>query len=365
MSTRVRSPGKSSALPFVEEGIMTSIAVIDADGHITESAEQLRPYMDKAIANRTVVGDARAPLYPQETWNRSLGGRLGSLAPDAESWLRVMDKHGMEAAVLYPTMGLGLARLIEPELAVAVCHAYNSFLAEEVCRVSPDRLKGVALLPVHDVAMAVKELRRAVTELGMVTAMLPALGTRRPLGHPEFHPLYEEAQKLDCLLAVHGVPHDRRYFVDLLDYFIDVHTVGFPVSLMLQLANMIYRGVPELFPRLRLAFLEAGCTWVPYMMDRMDEEWEKRGEVECPHLPRKPSEYIKSGRIFFTCEAGETLLPQVVELVGEDAIMYASDWPHWDTEFPESMHALMDRGDLSDRAKQKLLRENARRVYKL
>lgn len=342
-----------------------SIAVIDADGHITESAEQLRRYMDRKIWNRTVVGDIPAPLYPAETWNRSLGGRLGSLAPDAESWLRVMDKHGVETAILFPTAGLGLSRIVEPELAIAVCHAYNSFLAEEVCRVSPDRLKGVAMLPVHDVPMAVQELRRAVTELGMVTAMIPALGMRRPLGHPEFYPLYEEAQRLDCLLSVHGVPHDRRYFVDLLDYFIDVHTVGFPVSLIIQLANMIYRGVPELFPRLRLAFLEAGCTWVPYMMDRMDEEYEKRGDVEAPLLKQKPSEYIRSGRFYFTCETGETLLPQVLEMVGEDAIMYASDWPHWDTDFPESIHTLEERKDLSDRAKQKILRENALRAYKL
>ena len=97
----------------------------------------------------------------------------------------------------------------------------------------------------------------------------------------------------------------------------------------------------------------------------MDEEYEKRGEVETPLLKRKPSEYIRSGRFYFTCETGETLLPQVVDLVGEDAIMYASDWPHWDNDFPESIHKLLDRGDLDDRAKQKILRENARSAYKL
>lgn len=134
---------------------------------------------------------------------------------------------------------------------------------------------------------------------------------------------------------------------------------------MIQLANMIYRGIPELFPRLRLAFLEAGCTRVPYMMDRMDEEYEKRGEVETPLLKRKPSEYIRSGRIYFTCEAGETLLPQVLGMVGEDVIMYASDWPHWDTDFPDSIATLLERGDLGDRAKHKILRDNAKQAYKL
>ena len=303
-------------------------------------------------------------MFPREVWSRNVGGRTGRSAPDAETWLRAMDQARMEIAVLFPTAALSVRKILEADCAAAVCHAYNDFFADKFHRVSP-RLKGAAVIPLQDVGLAVQELRRAVTELGAVTALLPALGTRRPLGHAEFDPLYEEAQRLDCLLSVHGVSYSSHYFVDLFDHFLDVHTVGFPVSVIMQLTNIVYRGVLEKFPKLRLAFLEGGCTWLPFFLQRMDEEYEKRGEWEAPILKQKPSDYIRSGRVFFSCEAAETLLPQVVQLVGEDVIMYASDWPHWDSEFPGSIDSLKGRKDLSESAKRKILAENAKRAYGL
>ena len=112
-------------------------------------------------------------------------GRQG--VNDAKTWLRLMDEGGLETAILYPTAGLGIGWVREPDFAVALCRAYNNFLHQEFVAVSP-RLKGVALLPFQDVPEAVKELRRAVTELGMVGAFAPAVGLRLPLGHRQFHP---------------------------------------------------------------------------------------------------------------------------------------------------------------------------------
>jgi predicted TIM-barrel fold metal-dependent hydrolase len=297
-------------------------------------------------------------------WNRNVGGRTASSAADAATWLRAMDDARVETAVLFPTGGLSVRKILEAECADAVCRAYNDFFFDKFHRASP-RLTGAALIPLQDVRLAAAELRRAVTELGAVTALLPALGPRRPLGHAEFYPLYEEAQRLDCLLSIHGVPYSGHYFVDLYDHFIDVHTVGFPVSIIMQLTNMIYRGVLEKFPKLRLAFLEGGCTWLPFFVERMDEEYEKRGASEAPILKQRPSDYVRSGRVFFSCEADESLLPEAVKLLGEDVIMYASDWPHWDSEFPSSIDRLKERKDLSEGAKQKILAENAKRAYRL
>src|SRR5256885_16116068 len=106
-----------------------------------------------------------------------------------------MEEGGLDTTVLYPTAGLGIGWVREPDFAVALCRAYNNFLHQEFLAVSP-RLKGVALLPFQDVPEAVKELRRAVTDLGMVGAFAPAVGLRLPLGHPEFHPIYAEAERL-------------------------------------------------------------------------------------------------------------------------------------------------------------------------
>src|SRR5437764_2962139 len=90
--------------------------------------------------------------------------------------------------------------------------------------------------------------------------------------------------------------------LDFFDKFIQTHTMEHPVSQMVQLTSMLFDGVFEYFPKLRVAYLEAGCGWVPYMMDRMDEEFERRGARWCPYLKRTPSEYLRGGNVYFSCE---------------------------------------------------------------
>lgn len=340
------------------------IPVIDADGHITESTEQLRPYFEGRHGERGHWAGRRS-YYPEDGWDRSLGGQLGSRANDAKTWLDIMEEGGVETAVLYPTAGLGIGWVREPDFAVALCRAYNNFLHQEFLTVSP-RLQGVALLPFQDVPEAVTELRRAVTELGMVGAFGPAVGLRLPLGHPQFHPLYAEAERLGVMVACHATVRGPQYFgADLFDKFIEVHTLSHPFAQMIQLTGMIFEGVPEKYPRLRIGFMEAGCSWVPFWMDRMDEEWEKRGAVETPLCRKKPSEYLRSGQLYFAAEGDEKSVPEVVRRLGNDRIFYASDVPHWDHDYPEGLHVMATRDDLSMETRRKILNDNARRLYEL
>jgi hypothetical protein len=104
---------------------------------------------------------------------------------------------------------------------------------------------------------------------------------------------------------------------------------------------------------------------VPYWLGRLDEEWEKRGALEAPKCRRRPSEYLTSEQAFYPAEAGEWLLGPTVEALGRAGIVYASDFPHWDHEFPENIATLRARRDLSDSAKQALLAGTARRLYRL
>lgn len=336
-----------------------NIPVIDADGHVTESNEQIWKYLEEPFRRRPLT----FPLYPADGWDRRLLGTLGQYAGDASTWLRAMDESGLEATVLYPTLGLFMGFLKDAKWAVALSRAYNSFLHEEFIRVSP-RLKAVALLPVQAPHEAAAELQRAVRELGLSGGMLAADGSHL-LGDSRFWPIYEEAQRLDTPLAVHASgSHLGGAGVDLFPQFIQAHTVSHPFGQMRQLTSVVFEGIPERFPRVRLAFLEAGCTWVPYWMGRMDEEYEKRGSTEAPALKRKPSEYIAGGSIYFSCEAEEAILPQALRLVGEDQILYASDYPHWDNNFPHSIKELKERDDLTETQKRKILAENTRRFYK-
>ena len=337
----------------------TGYDVIDADGHITEEDWQLRNYMEAPYCNR------QATLYPQDNWDRSLGGTLGATAKDANSWLDAMDAGGVSTAVLYPTGGLGIGWVREPDFAVAVCKAWNNFVVEAFQKASP-RLKGVALVPLQDVSEAVKELRRAVQELGLVGVMLPAVGLRQPLGHQDYWPLYAEAAKLDCMVGVHATVRGPEYFgAGTFDQFIDVHTLSHACAQMIQMTSLVLRGVLETFPQLRLAFMEAGCSWVPYWAGRMDEEWEKRGQLEAPVCTQKPSTYVRSGRVYFHAEDYEPLLGATASYLSPEVLYYASDWPHWDTEFPANITHLSQRQDLSPADKRWLLAETAKKLYKL
>ncbi len=338
----------------------TASLVIDADGHVTESNEQVAKYLDEPYRRRPLAFS----MYPWDGWDRRLLGRLGDWAGDAAAWLRALDDGGVESTVLYPTLGLFLSFLKDRDWAVALCRAYNTFLHEEFVSVSP-RLRAVALLPIQDPEAAAGELRRGVRELGLAGGMLAADGSHL-LGEPRFLPIYEEAERLDTMLGVHASgSHLGGAGVELFPRFIQAHTVSHPFGQMRQLTSIVFEGIPERFPRLRLAFLEAGAGWVPYWMERMDDEYAKRGEAEAPLLKKKPSEYVRSGSVYFSCEADEWLLPQAVRLVGENQIVYASDFPHWDHSFPASITEIRERGDLTDPQKRKILGDNGRRLYKL
>jgi predicted TIM-barrel fold metal-dependent hydrolase len=339
---------------------MSQLAVLDADGHVTETAEQIAKYLEEPYRRRPLA----FAWYPADGWDRRLLGTLGDFAGDAESWLRAMDAGGMELTVLYPTLGLFTSFLRDRRWAVALCRAYNTFLHERFVTASP-RLKGVALLPVQDPEAAALELRRAVQELGLSGGMLAADG-QHVLGDARFLPIYEEAQRLDVMLGVHASgSHLGGAGVDLFPSFIQTHTVSHAFGQMRQLTSIVFEGIPERFPRLRLAFLEAGCGWAPYWMERMDDEYDKRGAVEAPALAKKPSAYCRSGTVYFSCEADEWLLPQALRLVGESQIVYASDFPHWDHGYPASIEEIRARGDLTDAQKRKVLAENCRRLYGL
>jgi predicted TIM-barrel fold metal-dependent hydrolase len=339
---------------------MAKFPVIDADGHLIDLDSQLRKYLSASEARWT----QRFAFFPFDGWDRGLGGTMDGPVHDAAAWLRALDSGGMEASVLFPTRGLFIPFVKDPEWASALCRAYNRMAHEEYVKASP-RLKAVALLPVHDPELAAAELRRAVTEYGMVGGMLAADGDHL-LGHRRFRPLYEEAQRLGTVLAVHGAgTHLGGAGVELFPKFLQAHAVSHPFAQMRQITSIVLEGIPELYPRLKLGFFEAGVTWLPYWMWRLDEEYEKRGAVEAPLLRRKPSEYIRGGNFYFTCEPDETILPAALAAVGEDQVMYASDFPHWDHGYPGSIEELAERHDLTEAQKRKILADNARRLYGL
>ena len=126
---------------------------------------------------------------------------------------------------------------------------------------------------------------------------------------------------------------------------------------------MVCGGVLERFPTLRVAFLEGGCGWLPFFMDRLDEHVEKLPAL-VPWLTQAPSEHIRGGRVFITCEPEEDLAYPISRL-GEDMIMYASDYAHWDSEYPDSARKIAEREELTEVQKAKHPARERPRFYGL
>lgn len=330
--------------------------VLDSDAHARDLDEFIQPHLDEPFRSR------KRPYLPRETYDRDLGGKLGKSGIKHEERLAVMNQQEIDTAVLYPTNGLGVGRIREPAYAAALCRAYNDYIAE-YCKGSP-RLKAVANLPIYSPQECAKELNRAVTKLGLVGGMLAAQAHSKSLASLEFHPLYQEAERLGVPLAIHAFGGDEAGS-EIFDQFICLHTTGHPFPVLRQLTAMIFSGIPELFPKLKLGYLEIGCGWLPYWMERMDGEWELRGKAEAPLCKKKPSEYLSGEQIYYNCEPDEKMIGFVIGQIGSKTLMFASDYPHWDMSWPDSAVLIWRRKDLSDDAKKEILGGNARRFYNL
>ncbi len=345
---------------------MNDLHVIDADGHVLENEKEIELYFEgdyKGVKRSGVFS-----IFPSlDGWPRGFVRGLDKISTTtAETWIQFVDGSKLDAAVLYPTAGLSFGLIQDPDWACVVARAYNNWLYDRYCKVD-SRLKGVAILPVHDPKEAVNELRHAVTEQKMVAGLLPAVTMlNKGYGHADFYPIYEEAQKLNVPLAVHGAV-SRGLGFDFLQTMSMIHTLEHPLAQMIQLTSVVLDGVFDLFPKLRMGFLEAGAGWIPYMMDRMDEKFHIDRKRKHFPLSKRPSEYFKSGNVYVTCETDEKILDTVVREMGEDYMMYPTDFPHEREAgvFAKDIPEFWERNDLSERVKRKVFSENAKRFYNL
>jgi len=353
----------------------TATRVFDADGHVFENERDIFNYLPGVYRGREEL--LRTHLFPApDPYNKTamaIAGRFkegavsetfrrAQFAITAREWNAFLDLSEIEGTVLYPTAGLRLGLIRDADWGVALAHAYNDWMHATFTR-DNSRIRAVALLPVQDPQLAARELRRAVTELGAAGGLIVAAQRRRAFGDPYYDPVYAEAQRLDVPIAIHaGGPGDRY---EMFDRAIESRCVGHPTSLVIEMTSMMFGGVFDRFPTLRFSFMEGGIAWLLFLRERMHEAYEQ-WSVQAPELRCDPDEHLTSGRIFFHCEADERIIPYAVSVLGEDALLYASDFPHIAPEkiVAEKEHFLA-RGDLSEGAKAKIVRTNALRLYKV
>lgn len=222
-------------------------------------------------------------------------------------------------------------------------------------------------MPPQDPEDGARQIKKYADDPGIVGVYLGLAGVDPLWGNRKYDPIYQAAQDADLPVLLHSVTVIHPVFpwqIQGFDTEMARHSVAHPFAIMANLVDMVTTGVPVRFPKLKIAFIEAGISWVPFIMNRLDKEYiERRREV--PFLEHRPSRYIR--QFYFATQPVEEPedpadLVKLIQLYGgEETTMFASDWPHHDFDHPRKVFQL----PLSPEARRKIMGENALRFFQI
>ena len=373
--------------------------VIDADGHVEENpitfsdkyfAPEFRPHRPQVVPG-TEEGLAYW-MIDEQLFPRRVGrgcNNLGTPAsyqgkpvrhaqrkPDSlgsmeltnlKERLQIMDEENIWLQVLYPTLFLAYPLSSNPAYTSAMCDAYNRWLGDVLA--DQERLKWVGVANLDDIPGAVKQVKDVKT-LGGVGMMILGTAGDRLLDDQSLLPFYEAVATENLPLAVH-VGWACPSLNNLYTHIYPSGVIPFLMPVLMGMVSMMSGGIFDRFPNLRVVYLEAGCLWVHFILERLHHRFQHSGKNlanivsrTAPIQKLAPMDYIKKGNIYFSSEVEDVLLPQVLQLVGDGQLMFASDMPHGDRErFAAKM--LQGRRDISDATKTKILETNPAKFYRL
>ncbi|HEY3999005.1 MAG TPA: amidohydrolase family protein [Candidatus Xenobia bacterium] len=274
---------------------------------------------------------------------------------DAESQVMAMDMEGIDIAVLFPSTGLYLLQPdMEPHFALAVCQAYNNWM-HEYTNHCPEQMKWIAMLPYHDVNLACRELERCVklgargsflrpNPVGDVAFQGECRHTHKYWGCIYWMGLYELQEELGVPLCFHegtgiwGSPIEARFGEE----FIPRHIASHWVEAQLAMIAMMTAGIFEHFPSFKVAYLEAGAAWVPGLLSRIESNYRLfHARHNSAHLSMTPKEYFQR-QCWVSTEGEDPELGDVIGRLGPEHIAISSDYPHYDSEFPNASRELLE-----------------------
>jgi uncharacterized protein len=280
---------------------------------------------------------------------------------DVNARLREMDRMGIDIQVIFPTIFI-FTTSDDPRFEAALYRSYNTWLSA-ACKPAAERIKWNALMPVRSVNEAVREVKRA-RELGAVGATIYGTAGDTLLHDRSLDPFYAALCEHDLPLCVHVGPSCPG-LSQVVDNAYAMVMISNPMPVMMAFFSMVGGGVLDRFPDLRVGFFEAGSQWVPYVVDRMEQYHRLFNMLQWDIVPkREPAYYLEHAKLYLTCESEDRLLPQVLEIWGEDRVMASSDMPHTELR-DDAKDEITSRGDLSEPVKRKLLVDNALAFYGL
>ena len=357
--------------------------IVDVDAHHSEMAswKEVVTHIEDPVLRETAIqlqkrtgSTAGLSNHVGGLRYQDVGGRIphqtalretvddDSVHRDVTLMRRVMDALSIDWQVLFPGNLLQLGLHPQPRVEVQLSFAYNRFLMERIIPAEP-RLKTLLYLPFCEP----KECERMVEEFAGHPDVIGFMVTSvryKSVHHDSYMRLYSMIEETGKPLCFHAGNNWQDDYLKQLDTFISMHAISFVLCNMVHLANWVMHGLNERFPKLDVIWTESGVAWVPFMMQRLDNEYLMRSS-EAPNLKRLPSEYIQE--MYFTTQPMERtnmdlLAAGFKAMKADTQLLYASDWPHWDFDAPNSVYELPF---LTEDAKKSILGRNAARLFGL
>src|SRR5215469_1896108 len=375
--------------------VSQDLFVVDCDSHVMEPPDLWERYLESRFRDRAIrivkdpvdgletlmidrqpllkgvlagLGGANLPreeLFVPGQKTYMDGCPPASYLPDER--IKLLDEWSVSKGVLFPTVGI-LWEVADNELASAYARAYNNWIFDFACS-ARGRVVPIAHLALQDVASAMVELKRCL-KLGFKGVFLApeTIGGCR-FSHSDFDPIWNECQEAGIPVCLHVIVRFNRAPGIIGQFYRpgEFRTVfGFALGGFAQVVpaamTMVADGLFDRFPRLKVLCVEAGCGWAPYIMDRMDQKNELLGWTY--PLKLKPSDYFRRN-IWVVAEPEERTIGAVMELLGDDHVLWGSDYPHIYSNLnaPNLIRESIAR--LTPDRQKKLLGENAKGLFPL
>jgi len=358
--------------------------IIDVDCHHyeNESMAEIVQFIEDPVIRHTGMmysrggTGAQTPLLPGVVGYQDIAGRVTRYPlrkldqtpadgkhRDVHLSLKWMDAMGVDYVCLFPTPMLLLGLHPQAEIEVAMSRAYNRWLTE-VLMPQDKRIKTMLYLPFNDPDASYKMVKDFGDRPGVVGFMV--VSTRyKPVHDNAYMKTYRLIEEMGKPLAFHASYNWNDQMISNTNRFLVAHALGFTLFNVLHCANWIVNALPERFPKLKVIWIESGLAWVPWVMQRLDNDYKMRSS-EAPGLKRLPSEYMQD--MFYSSQPMEvpddlSILECTFKMIkAETQLLWCSDYPHWDMDVPSVIY---DLPFLSEKAKRNILGENSRKLFNI